>query len=276
MTVATALLRGQRLFEEGAVSVPRLTAEVLLCHVLGRERAYLYAHPEKDLEPGEETRYERALQERLNGRPTQYITGRQEFYGREFRVTPAVMIPRPETEHVVEEALALLSPGNTVVDACCGSGNIAVTLSLESECRVLGTDVSREALEVAAANARRLGARVELIACDLVEALGGRSVHLLVCNPPYVPKREAGGLSREVREHEPHLALFGGESGLDVYRRLITQAERVLKPGGWLALELGIRQLHAVKDMLVHGWDSTRVREDLAGLPRVLAARYRR
>lgn len=274
MTVAEALRQGQRDLEADNIHAPRLTAEVLLCQTLGRERSYLYGHPEHELSETERLRFHRHLRERLNGKPTQYITGRQEFYGRPFRVTPAVMIPRPETEHVVEVALEVARGAGAVVDVGCGSGAIAVTLQLELGTAVRATDVSAAALEVAAENARRLGARVNFVRCDLASALAGRSVDLLVSNPPYVPLGEKDSLQREIRDHEPHLALFGGESGLDFYERLVREGARLLRPGGWLVMELGIRQLERVRRMLGPGWRHSRVKDDLAGLPRVLAARY--
>src|SRR5580700_9065742 len=167
MTIKTALLQGVALLEDAAVPVPRLTAEVLLSHALRRERVYLLAHPEQELREVEWLHYGRYLHERIKGKPTQYVTGRQEFYGREFRVTPDVLIPRPETEHVVEAALARIRPGATVLDAGAGSGAIAITLALETPARVLATDISQAALRVAAENACRLQASIELIAADL-------------------------------------------------------------------------------------------------------------
>jgi release factor glutamine methyltransferase len=274
MTVGTALRQGRQHLEEGGIAVPRLSAEVLLCHALGCERSYLYAHPERELRQTEGLRFEECLHERLHGKPTQYITERQEFYGRPFRVTPAVMIPRPETEHVVETALEVGRDARSVVDVGCGSGAIAVTLQLETGAEAWGADISAAALCVAAGNARRLGADVRFVQCDLASAIAGGSADLLLSNPPYVPRSEEDSLQREVRDYEPHLALFGGDSGLDFYGRLIREGTRVLRPGGWLIVELGIRQLEAVKQMLAACWRQTRVTDDLAGLPRVLAARY--
>src|SRR6185503_16159364 len=169
MTVQTALLQGTRLLEDGGIGVPRLTAEVLLAHALRRDRVYLFAHPEHELAEVEWIHYGRYLHERLNGKPTQYITKVQEFYGREFRVTPDVLIPRPETEHVVEVARA--KGGGRVLDVGAGSGALAVTLQLESGARVCATDISAAAAAVASENARRLGAEVRVIVCDLMTAV---------------------------------------------------------------------------------------------------------
>lgn len=273
MNILTALRQGARLLEEAGIDAPRLTAEVLLCHALGVEREHLYSHPEQELGRNGWIHYGRYLHERLSGKPTQYITRRQEFYGREFRLTPEVFIPRPETEHVVETALRLARGAGSIADAGCGSGALAVTLSLELGRLVIATDLSVPALKVTRDNAARLGGRVELLACDLVSALADASLDLLVSNPPYVPTTEEPGLPREIREHEPPLALYAGPDGLDAYRRLVADAARVLRPGGWMIFELGYRQVAAVRAMLGPCWSGVEVVADLAGLPRVLAAK---
>jgi len=274
MTIRDALDAGVQFLEDAEIAVPRLTAEVLLCHTLGRERSYLYGHPEERLGADRELLYRDYLEQRAQGKPTQYITGRQEFYGREFRVTPDVFIPRPETEHVVETALRLAPDARSIVDVGCGSGAIAVTLSLEMNRAVRATDVSLAAIRVAAANALRLGAQVEFLACNLVSAFAARSLDLLVSNPPYIPAVEEEGLPREVREHEPRLALYAGLAGLDAYRELSRDAARVLRPGGWIVLELGYRQAEAVRAMFDSRWAGVEVVPDLAGLPRVFAAQF--
>jgi len=275
MNLATALRQACEQLERAAIPAARLAAEVLLAHLLERPRSYLYAHPEALVSDEVLRRYRQMIEERAAGKPIQYLTGRQEFFGREFIVTPDVLIPRPETEHVVELALELAPARCDVVDVGCGSGAIAVTLSLEMGRPVWATDISPAALAVAAENARRLGARVCLLACDLVSALASASMDLVVCNPPYVPEEEAAGLQREVRDYEPRLALIGGPGGLAIYRRLIADVGRVLRPGGWLVLELGYRVLDAVRAMLEAGWNQIQVRPDLAGWPRVLAARWK-
>lgn len=273
MTIQTALRQGRRLLEEASVPAPRLTAEVLLGHALGRERPYLYSHPEEELTDLARASYARYLRERLQGKPTQYITERQEFYGRRFLVTPDVLIPRPETEHVIETALAAAAGARRVVDVGCGSGAIAVTLGLEMQADIWATDVSSAALAVAASNARQLGAQVHFVACDLASAFAAGSMDLLVSNPPYVPLRDAPGLQREVRDYEPHVALFAGETGLEIYERLVKEAARVLRPGGALVIELGFKTSDPVREMLGPLWREVRVVPDLAGIPRVLAAR---
>ncbi|HEV8039981.1 MAG TPA: peptide chain release factor N(5)-glutamine methyltransferase [Bryobacteraceae bacterium] len=273
MTILTALLQGTKLFEEDSIAAPRLTAEVLLSHALHREREYLYAHPEEELTEVAWIHYGRYLHQRLQGKPTQYITGRQEFYGREFRVTPDVLIPRPETEHLVEASLSHIHPGDKVLDVGTGSGAIAISIALESTAQVYATDISTAALRVAAENARRLSAPVLFFAADLLSCFANASFDLIASNPPYVPKTDHPALQREVRDYEPEVALFGGPSGLEIYERLIPEARRVLRPGGWLLLELGYNSLERVREMLGAGWCEISVQADLAGLPRVLAAR---
>ena len=216
--------------------------------------------------------YGRYLHERLNGKPTQYITHRQEFYGREFRVTPDVLIPRPETEHVAEVALAVRRDARRLVDIGTGSGALAVTLQLETGAAAFATDISAAAAAVAAGNAARLGASAEFVVCDLLSAIADGSMDLVVSNPPYVPLGDKHGLQREVRDWEPHVALFAGESGFEIYQRIVADAPRVLRPGGWLVMELGFGSLNRVTELL-RGWDEVRVEPDLAGIPRVIAGR---
>ena len=272
MTIHTALLQGTKLLEDEAISAPRLTAEVLLMQALQRDRSYLYAHPEEELSEIAWIHYGRYLHERLKGKPTQYITGHQEFYGRDFRVTSDVLIPRPETEHLVEAAIARIQSRDLVVDVGTGSGAIAISLALETGAQVFATDISTAALCVAQSNARKLSARVGFLACDLVAALRDHSVNVLVSNPPYVPKTDEPGLQREVRDYEPPVALYGGPTGLEIYQRLIADAARVLRPGGWLLLELGYNSLDPVRAILQPRITDIAVMRDLAGFPRVLAA----
>lgn len=276
MTVRTALDQGQQLLEDAGIATPRLTAEILLMHAVSLDqtcdRAWLYAHGDDELRELWWIHYGRYLSERTQGKPTQYITGRQEFYGREFHVTPDVLIPRPETEHVIEAALSRIGGAVRILDIGTGSGAIAITLALETKAYVMATDVSPAAVGVAKENAQRLSARVSLVACDLGSALAHGTFDMVVSNPPYVPARDRHNIQREVREFEPGIALYGGEDGLDVYRRLIPEAARLLKSGGWLIMELGYAGLDPVREMLA-GWNDVEVLFDLAGLPRVIVAR---
>ena len=268
MTLRTALRQGTELLAKTNISVPRLTAEVLLCHALQRERAWLYAHSDEELREVEWIHYGRYLDERMRGKPTQYITKKQEFYGRQFTVGPAVLIPRPETEHLIETVLRRRQPG-LMVDVGTGSGAIAVTLALETGGYVVASDISPAALAVAAENARQLQARVSFVETDLLAALADQSAAVVASNPPYVAEGDRDTLQREVRDWEPHLALFAAESGLAVYPRLISEAKRVLLPGGLLALEMGAGQAEAVAGMLA-GWHNVELVNDLQGIPRVI------
>lgn len=272
MTVHTALQQGAQLLEDAGIAVPRLTAEVLLGHAMRVERVYFFAHPERELSELEWLHYGRYLHERFGGKPTQYITRHQEFYSRDFRVTPDVLIPRPETEHVVEVALELARGARRVLDVGTGSGALAVTLQLEMAAETWATEISPAAAMVAADNAARLGAPVNFVVCDLMEAMAPGSMDLIVSNPPYVPLTQREGLQREVRDFEPHVALFAGHTGFEIYDRIVAGAPRVLKPGGWLIMELGFTSLGHVQALLA-GWGSLRVVPDLSGIPRVIAAR---
>jgi release factor glutamine methyltransferase len=189
-------------------------------------------------------------------------------------VSPAVLIPRPETEHLVEAALARAG-GGPVIDVGTGSGAIAVTLALESKAHVFASDLSSAALEVARGNAVKLGAAVSFVRADLLAGIGPVSMEMVVSNPPYVPLTERDGLAREVREHEPHVALFGGEDGFVLYGRLIEQAATALRPGGWLLMELAYNGAARVRALLESEgcWEGIELIADLAGYPRVIAAR---
>jgi release factor glutamine methyltransferase len=276
MNLQAALRQGADLLAEAAVPAARLTAEVLLCHALHQRREYLYAHPEEELSEVGWIHYGRYLHERLQGKPTQYITREQEFYGRPFHVSPAVLIPRPETEHVVETVLRLAPNARRVVDVGTGSGAIAVTLSAElKSAQVWGTDISRDALHVARANAQVNHATVRWVQCDLLSAFAERSFDVVASNPPYVPDGDKEDLQAEVRDFEPAVALYGGPTGNEIYARLIPQAARVLTPGGWLVMELGYRSLDAVRALLGAEWHNVEDVADLAGIPRVLAAQLR-
>ncbi len=258
LNIKTALLQGAELLARAGVAEPRLNAEVLLAFAMGCERVYFFAHPEQKLREVEWIHYGRYLDERIKGKPTQYITHRQEFWGREFRVSPDVLIPRPETELLVETVLRLLPAGGRVIDVGTGSGAIAVSLG------ALGCDLSLKALAVARGN----GAE-RLFCCDLLSCFGDGVFDAVVSNPPYVADGDKATLQREVRDWEPGLALFAGTDGLAVYRRLIPEAWRVLRPGGLMGLEFGIGQDTVLREM-VGAWREVQVLEDLAGIPRVL------
>jgi release factor glutamine methyltransferase len=282
MQIREALQRAVTRLEAAGIGSPRRNAELLMMFVLGRDRAYLYAHPERELTPVERANYESAIAERQRGVPAQYITGHQEFWGLDLLVTPAVLIPRPETEHVVEAVLELwqssgvASPGRPrLVDVGTGSGCIALALAHElPQAEIHATEISPEALEVARANAARLqlDSRVVFHAADLLAGTGLSGLDFVVSNPPYVGNQEADKVQREVRKFEPRIAVFAGKEGLDIYRRLIPQAREALRPGGWLVMELGYTQQRAVAELLAP-WSEVAFRPDLRGIPRVVTAR---
>jgi release factor glutamine methyltransferase len=269
------------------VGSPRLNAEVLLMFTLGVDRAYIYAHSDRELTPEEISRYQDALDQRSQGVPSQYITGHQEFWGLDLIVTQAVLIPRPETEHVVETTLELVRSHNidrpTIVDVGTGSGCIALALAHElPNADIHAVDVSPAALEIARANAVRLqlADRVDFAESDLLSVFNRQSeignekslFDFIVSNPPYVGECEADKVQREVKKFEPKIAVFGGYEGADIIRRLIPQAHALLKPGGWLLMEIGYTQEAAVRALL-QDWREVRSVADLQGIPRVIAAR---
>ena len=263
------------------VPSPRMNAELLLRFTLDCDRAYLYAHPERELTTEEQTRYEEALAQRARGIPAQYITGHQEFWGMDFIVNPAVLIPRPETEHVIETVLQLVnggrasSPGMRIVDVGTGSGCIALALAKElPEAEVHATDISPAALEVARANAARhqLENRIQFHETDLLQSLERARLDFVVSNPPYVGESEQDQVQLGVRKFEPRKAVFAGPTGLEVIERLIPQAQAALKPGGWLVMEISGTIAQGVKRLLGR-WNAVQVTNDLQGIPRVASAR---
>lgn len=281
MTVAEALrLATQRLAGAG-VPEPALDAELLLRHVMGRDRAALLASDADPLGADQASRFFGLVSEREARRPLQHLTGTQAFWGRDFLVTPDVLIPRPETELLVEAALGLLSgvAAPVVVDVGTGSGCIALTLAAERpDAEVCGVDISHAALEVARTNARRLGleSRLHLFQGDLLSPVGhlAGSVHLVVSNPPYVPADQFPALMPEVRDHDPRLALVPTPDASDLYGRLATGARRLLRAGGALAVEIGLGMADEVTTVTeARGFRVERAILDLQGIPRVLVAR---
>jgi release factor glutamine methyltransferase len=277
-----ALASAVQQLESSDAGSPRLNAETLLMFVLGVNRGYLYAHPERELSGDEQARYDEVIAQRAKDFPSQYITGHQEFWGLDFVVSPAVLIPRPETEHLVETVLELARevPEPRIVDLGTGSGCIALALAHELKCaEVVGVDLSSEALEIARANAARLQleSRVRFLQSNILEVLADRrDFDFVVSNPPYVGFNESDRVQRSVFEYEPQMAVFAGDNGLDVICPLITQAHTILKPGGWLAMEIGYSMRDAVVELLSpEFWEEAAVIPDLQGIPRVIAARKR-
>jgi release factor glutamine methyltransferase len=261
-----------------------MNAEMLIMFTLGCDRAYLYAHPERELTADETQCYDEALARRATGVPVQYITGHQEFWGLDLIVSPAVLIPRPETEHVVEAVLELAkadgrgrpSPHDLrIVDVGTGSGAIAIALAKElPSAKIHATDISPEALEVARANAARheLTSRIKFHRADLLNGLPDGEFDFVVSNPPYVGESEEDSVQLEVRKFEPRNAVFAGPTGLEVMQRLIPQAQTALRPGGWLVFEISGTIADRVRSLLP-AWDELAIRNDLQGIARVAIAR---
>lgn len=316
--VRTALKQGLAQLREAHVPSFTLAAELLLLHVLGRDRTWLYAHPEEAVSSADAERFFALIARRAAGEPTQHLTGKQEFWGLDLEVTPDVMIPRPETEHVIEVALdrlavrerragrkqTLTGEGLEIADIGTGSGCIAIALAKELPgAAIYATDISSAALAVAQRNATRhsVSAQIHFIESNLLDkisSVGARyivplrsqssnpelhqspfTIHhsplldLIASNPPYIGRCEAATLMREVRDHEPEIALYGGQEGYEFYADLITHAATHLKPGGILVLELGHNSLPAVQPLLdAPTWTNVGVTNDLAGIPRVLTA----
>jgi release factor glutamine methyltransferase len=282
--------------QRAGVPSTELAAEMLLIHLLGRDRAWIYAHPEQEIDRAAREEFLSLIARRASGVPTQHLTGHQEFWGLDFEVTPDVLIPRPETEHVIEVSLERLGVSREanaprrleefqIADVGTGSGCIAIALAKELPgARIVATDISGAALEIARRNAARHGvtACVDFIECSLLDALlhgsritthESRPFDLIASNPPYIGRDEAGTLPREVRDHEPDAALYGGEVGTEMYAPLVEQAARLLKPDGILVLELGHRSAdHVLRLLGAPEWTSVTITNDLAGIARVASA----
>jgi release factor glutamine methyltransferase len=295
--IRSALKLGMAQLRAADVPSHTFAAEVLLMHALGRDRAWVYSHPEEILDPTTAEKYFALIARRAAGEPTQYLTGHQEFWGLEFEVTPAVLIPRPETEHVMEVALARLGerglkihmdtgqPRETlyVADVGTGSGCLAVSLAYElPHAEIIATDISAAALGVARRNAilNDVADRIRFVETDLLPSLLAAESQsprfdLIVSNPPYIADSEAATLQREVRDHEPHSALFAGPTGIEIYTRLVAAAHNQLRNRGLLVLELGhdsAPHVQSLFDADAASWANVAITMDLAGIARVLAA----
>jgi release factor glutamine methyltransferase len=277
------------------VPSPRLNAELLLMFVLGCDRAYIFAHPERELTNDEEMQFDAALKERARGVPAQYITGHQEFWGMDLIVTPAVLIPRPETEHLIETVLQLVaskSPGDEaldprhpgkemsenpvmrIADVGTGSGCVALALAKEfPQAEIHATDISASALEIAGVNAARLqlSSRIHFHQADLLNGMEP-GFDIVASNPPYVGEREEDQVQFEVRKFEPRSAVFAGPTGIEIIARLIPQSFAMLQPGGWLVIEISGTVVELVRPLLEE-WIDVEVVNDLQSIPRVMRAR---
>jgi release factor glutamine methyltransferase len=283
VTVRCALRESMGRLQAASVPSHALAAELLLMHALGCDRAWIYSHPEALVDAEAAKRFFELVAQRASGVPTQYLTGKQEFWGLEFEVTPAVLIPRPETEHVVEVAIERLREQRghenlRVADVGTGSGCIAVALAQELRgAEVVATDISAAAVEIARRNAERHGVaeRIRFVECDLLDAVIAeeRPFDLIVSNPPYVARNEVAQLPRDVREHEPPEALFGGAMGTEIYGQLLAQAAQHLRAGGLLVAEIGYGAAEHIRQLMdCATWQDVRVTNDLAGIPRVISA----
>ena len=282
MQLKQALTSAIARFTNDQVPSPRLNAELLLMFILGVDRAYLFAHPERELNADEQARYAVVLDERARGVPTQYITGHQEFWGMDLIVSPAVLIPRPETEHVIETVLELAGVKQAgqevpmrILDVGTGSGCIALALATEfPRAEIHATDISAAALEIARANAARhqLESRIQFHQSDLLEGLNLADLDFVVSNPPYVGESEEDQVQLEVRKFEPRNAVFAGPTGVEVIARMIPQAHSALRPVGWLIMEISGTIADKTKHLL-DGWDDASIRPDLQSIPRVAQAR---
>lgn len=273
MTLREALKNGTAQLTPS--STAQKDAELLLLHTIGKDRAWLLTHPEAAIDAAALKQYEEKIARRAKHEPIQYIIGEQEFYGLALRVTPAVLIPRPETEHLVEAVLSRLPHDGPlrVADIGTGSGAIAIALAHHLlQARIAALDISLEALGIARENAVRNGVqdRINFRESDLLSAVDTQQFDAIVSNPPYVSTKEE--LELQVRDYEPATALYAGESGLDIYRRLIPQAYAALKQGGWLMMEIGHNQRDPIADLL-KGWTDVTFINDLQGISRVAIAR---
>lgn len=263
-------------FRGKEITSARLDAELLLSATLGMDRVALYVNFERPLDASELSSYREKVKRRAGREPIQYILAETEFWSLPFQVNPAVLIPRADTEVLVEEALQRINGCATVLDVGTGSGAVAVALAHEKpEIRVTALDCSEDALAVARGNARRnaVAERVFCLAGDL-QSLPPGPFDMIVSNPPYIPTRDWEQLMPEVRDHEPRLALDGGADGLEAYRRIAVQAVQVLSPGGWLLVEVGIGQAADVNALFrAAGLEDVTQRDDYAGIPRVVMAR---
>jgi release factor glutamine methyltransferase len=278
-SIAEVIREASQILERAGVPEARRDAGSLLSFVIGKDRTFLIAHAENELDDREVDQYREVVERRAAGEPLQYITGVQDFFGREFRVTPDVLIPRPETELLVETALEVSRTATEICDIGTGSGCIALTLLCElKDARAVAVDKSAAALEVAGFNAQKLSVadRVEFVISDCFNDLGYREFELIVSNPPYVSASFLPGLQREVRDHEPLVALSPGPDGLTVIRRLIHEAPAFLKQNGHLMMEIGFDQGEAVQQLIdASVWQSLEIRPDLQRIPRIVVLRKR-
>lgn len=274
MNYTEAFLMGMQKLKEAQIGEAQLDARLLLEEVCGTDHNTLLCHGDREVSEAEEEKYRRALEQRAVHVPLQHLLGYQDFMGLRFQVNEYVLIPRQDTEILVEEAMRYLHDGMRILDLCTGSGCILLSLlHYSNDCEGVGVDISQEALQVAAQNAELLGIKADFLKSDLYEKVTGK-FDLLVFNPPYIERKVIPTLMKEVREYDPYIALDGGEDGLDFYRRIIGGAQDYLKRGGQILMEIGSGQAKAVSELLREaGFKEIDVCRDFAGLDRVVSGR---
>lgn len=274
MNYTEAFLMGMQKLKEAQIGEAQLDARLLLEEVCGTDHNTLLCHGDREVSEAEEEKYRRALEQRAVHVPLQHLLGYQDFMGLRFQVNEYVLIPRQDTEILVEEAMRYLHDGMRILDLCTGSGCILLSLlHYSNDCEGVGVDISQEALQVAVQNAELLGIRADFLKSDLYEKVTGK-FDLLVSNPPYIERAIIPTLMEEVREYDPYIALDGGEDGLDFYRRIIGGAQDYLKRGGQILMEIGSGQAKAVSELLREaGFKEIDVCRDFAGLDRVVSGR---
>ncbi|WP_407396639.1 peptide chain release factor N(5)-glutamine methyltransferase [Anaerovibrio sp.] len=277
-TIGKLLKWTEEYFTKAGIDTPRLDGEVLLCHVLKKERIHLYVHFDQPLTKEELAQYKMCIKERVQHKPVAHIVGHKEFMGLDFKVNEATLIPRPDTEILVEAVISRLKTGQeglgTIADIGTGSGAICLSLlNYLPDIKAVTVDISPEAIEVAKENAELLDLsdRVEFCHGDMLEPIRDRKFTAIVSNPPYIPEDDIDGLEPDVRDFEPISALVAGPDGLDFYRRLVAEAGNMIDDDGFLALEIGINQAEALKALgQEHGWGRCEIVKDLAGIDRVV------
>ena len=274
MNYTEAFLMGMQKLKEAQIGEAQLDARLLLEEVCGTDHNTLLCHGDREVSEAEEEQYRKALEQRAVHVPLQHLLGYQDFMGLRFQVSEYVLIPRQDTEILVEEAMRYLHDGMRILDLCTGSGCILLSLlHYSNDCEGVGVDISQEALQVAAQNAELLGIKADFLKSDLYEKVTGK-FDLLVSNPPYIERKVIPTLMEEVREYDPYIALDGGEDGLDFYRRIIGGAQDYLKRGGQILMEIGSGQAKAVSELLREaGFKEIDVCRDFAGLDRVVSGR---
>ena len=274
MNYTEAFLLGMQKLKEAEIGEAQLDARLLLEEVCGTDHNTLLCHGDREVSEKEEEQYRKTIEQRAQHVPLQHILGYQDFMGLRFHVNEHVLIPRQDTEILVEEAMRYLHDGMRILDLCTGSGCILLSLlHYSNDCEGTGVDISKEALQVAALNAELLGIKADFLKSDLYEKVTGK-FDLLVSNPPYIERKVIPTLMEEVREYDPYIALDGGEDGLDFYRRIIGGAQDYLKRGGQILMEIGSGQAQAVSELLREaGFKEIDVCRDFAGLDRVVSGR---